>query len=121
MTTGNEIITKAIELEPAEVKNIKSFDFKAASDEEVRKRIELAKIFESARSYHASLTNQAMRLAEMEGRTEDRDRLKAEAEQYRTNYTDLSQIVRDMQAELDRRKAEAEAANAANANANAGQ
>ena len=119
VTTGNEIIGKAIALEPAEVKNIKSFDIKSASEEDIRKRMELAKIFESARSYHASLTNQAMRLAEMEGRNEDRDRLKAEADQYRTNYTELSQLVREMQAELDSRKAAAEAANATNANANA--
>ena len=84
--------------------------------------MELAKIFESARSYQASLTNQAMRLADMEGRTADRDRLKSEAEQYRTQYTELSQLVRDMQSDLDARKAAAEAANAAaNANANAGQ
>ena len=122
VTTGNEIIGKAIALEPDEIKNIKSFDFKTASDDDVRKRMEMAKVFESARSYHASLTNQAMRLAEMEGRTADRDRLKAEADQYRTKYTELSQLVRDMQTELDSRKAAAEAANAAaNANANAGQ
>lgn len=122
VATGNDIIAKAVALEPEEIKSIKSFNFKSASEEDVRKRMELAKIFESARSYQASLTNQAMRLAEMEGRTADRDRLKTEAEQYRTNYTELSQLVRDMQSDLDARKAAAEAANAAaNANANAGQ
>jgi hypothetical protein len=60
-----------------------------------------------------------MRLAEMEGRTADRDRLKTEADQYRAQYTELSQISRDMQSEMDARKAAAAAAEAANANANA--
>ena len=122
VTTGNELIGKAIALEPATVKNIKSFNIKGSSDEEITKTMNLAKVFESARSYLASLTVQAMRLAEMEGRTADRDRLKAEAEQYRAQYTELSQAARDMQSELDSRKAAAEAeaaANAANANANA--
>jgi len=120
VTTGNELIGKAIALEPSTVKNIKSFNIKGSSDEEITKTMNLAKIFESARSYLASLTVQAMRLAEMEGRNADRDRLKAEADQYRAQYTELSQAARDMQSELDARKAAAEAeaaANAANANA----
>ena len=119
VATGTDLIGKAIALEPDAVKNAKSFNVKAASDEDIRKMMDQVKIFESARSYHASLTAQAMRLAEMEGRTADRDRLKAEADQYRTQYTDLSQLSREMQSELDARKAAAEAEAAANANANA--
>lgn len=119
VTTGNELIGKAIALEPDAVKNAKSFDLKGSSDEEITKLMNQVKIFESARSYHASLTVQAMRLAEMEGRTADRDRLKTEADQFRAQYTELSQLSRDMQAEIDGRKAAAAAAEAANANANA--
>ena len=119
VATGNELIGKAIALEPDAVKNAKSFNIKGASDEEITKLMNQIKIFESARSYHASLTAQAMRLAEMEGRTADRDRLKTEADQYRAQYTELSQISRDMQSEIDARKAAAAAAEAANANANA--
>ena len=121
VAAGNELIGKAIALEPDTVKNVKTFNIKSASDEEVKKTMDLVKVFESARSYHASLTTQAMRLAEMEGRTADRDRLKSEADQFRKQYTDLSQVARDMQTELDSRKAAAEAANANANSANAAQ
>jgi len=105
-------------LEPDVVKNVKSLNLKALSDEDLKKDSDVIKIFESARSYRASLTIQAMRLAEMEGRTADRDRFKTESEQYRSQYTELSEVVRNIQTETDTRKAVAEAANA-NANANA--
>lgn len=119
VNTGNDLISKAMAIEPDVVKNAKSLNLKSLSDEELKKDGDVIRIFESARSYRASLTIQAMRLAEMEGRTADRDRLKAESEQYKNQYTELSEIVRNMQTETDNRKAAAEAAANANANANA--
>jgi uncharacterized coiled-coil DUF342 family protein len=59
-----------------------------------------------------------MRLAEMEGRNEDRDRLKAEADQAKAQFTQLSEANRALQNEIDARKAVAEEAANANANAN---
>lgn len=117
VTSGNDLIGKAMALEPDVVKNVKSLNLKSLSDEDLKKDSDVIKIFESARSYRASLTIQAMRLAEMEGRTPDRDRLKTESEQYRSQYTELSEVVRNIQTETDTRRAAAEAA--ANANANA--
>jgi hypothetical protein len=50
-----------------------------------------------------------MRLAEMEGRTADRDRLKTEAEAARSSFLQLSDVVKKIQDEIDERKAQKEA------------
>jgi hypothetical protein len=114
---GLKLVSDAAGLEPDQVKNAKSLDIKNASNEQLALYSEMIKPFESSRSYKASLTIQAMRLAEMEGRTEDRDRLKAEADNLKAQFTELSQISRDIQSEIEaRRAAEAEAANANAAN-----
>ncbi|MFH3651972.1 hypothetical protein WAH63_22970, partial [Acinetobacter baumannii] len=63
--TGLSLIDKAIALEPDSVKNAKSANLKAMTDEQLRQFLDLVKIFESANSYKASLSIQAMRLAEM--------------------------------------------------------
>jgi hypothetical protein len=94
-------------------------DVKSLTDQQLKENLDLIKAFESARSYRASLLNQAMRLAEMEGRTADRDRLKAEAEQAKEAFTELSDADRAIQSEMEDRRAAAEAAAEANANANA--
>jgi hypothetical protein len=116
---GNELIGQAVKDEPDSVKNAKSTDLKALKDDELKKLSDAIKIFESARSYRASLTIQAMRLAEMEGRTADRDRLKTEADQFRAQYTELGENSRNVQAEIESRIAAKEANANANANANA--
>src|SRR5688500_8705580 len=115
---GLKLIDQAISLEPDSVKNAKSLDLKRLSDQELKENLDLFKVFESARSYKASLDAQAMRLADMEGRTADRDALKAQADAGREKFLELSNVDKAIQDELDaRRAAEAEAANA-NANAN---
>jgi len=58
-----------------------------------------------------------MRLAEMESRIPDRDRLKTEADQAKAQFTELSEINRNIQAEIDARRAAA-VAEAATANVN---
>lgn len=116
---GTALIDQAVALETPQVKNAASINVGALSDAELVSTQELIKVFESARSYKASLTFQAMRLAEMEGRTADRDRLKAEAENMRKSYLELSDIVKKIQAEIDKRTAEKEEAAAGNKNANA--
>jgi hypothetical protein len=106
---GNALIDQAMALEPADVKNAASFDVKGATDQQLVQKEDLLKIFESARSYKASLLFQAMRLAEMEGRTQDRDRIKTDAEAARTNFLSLSDIVKKIADEIEDRKAQKEA------------
>lgn len=117
---GRNLVDQAVALEgPANVESVKNFDVQAASDEELKRRGDLLRTFESARSYKASLLIQDMRLAEMEGRTADRDRLKKEADAAKNSFLELSNVTKDIQAVTDKRAAEREAA-ATGANANAG-
>jgi tetratricopeptide (TPR) repeat protein len=107
---GNQLIEQAVALEPEMVKNAKSLDLKAMSDSDLRKAQDMFKVFESARSFRASLLVQAMRTAEMEGRNEDRDRLRAESDAARERFTEMSEVVKRIQAEIDERIAAAKPA-----------
>ncbi|MFZ1702374.1 MAG: hypothetical protein WBO10_08420 [Pyrinomonadaceae bacterium] len=117
---GMQLASQAVGLESPEVKGAKSLDLKALSDGDLVRKMDLFKVFESARSYNASLLIQNMRLAEMDGRNEDRDRLKTESEAARANFLELSDVVKKIQAEIDDRKAKkaAEAPGAAKPAAN---
>lgn len=106
---GTQLIDQAIALEPAPVKSAKSFDIKGAKDDDLKKTMDMFKVFESARSYKASLLIQAMRLAEMDNRTPDKDRLKTESDAARAQFLELSDVVKKMQTEIDDRVAAAEA------------
>jgi uncharacterized coiled-coil DUF342 family protein len=77
------------------------------SDAELKKTQDLLKVFESARSYRASLLVQAMRAAEMDGNTAERDRLKTEADAAREKFLEVSDAVKKIQAEIDARVAAA--------------
>lgn len=117
---GMALIDQALSLEgPAGVENAKNVDVKTASDEDLKKRADLLRVFESARSYKASLLVHEMRIADMEGRTADRDRFKADADTAKQAFVSLSDIVKNIQTEIDARAAAKEAAESANANANA--
>jgi hypothetical protein len=117
---GLKLVADAAALEPDTVKNAASINPKTATDDQLALYAEMIKPFESARSYKASMTIQASRLAEMEGRPEDRDRLKAESDTYKQQFQDLSSVSRAIQQEQEARRAVAEeAANANAANANA--
>lgn len=100
---GMRLIDQALAVEPAEVKNAASFNVEAASNADLKKAQDLFKVFESARSYKTSMLIQSMRLAEMEGRKEDYERFKTESEASRTSFTSLSDVVRKIQTEIDRR------------------
>lgn len=118
--TGMKLIDEALTLETEKVKNPNSIDPPAMSDEQLKATSDELRVFESARSYKASLLIQQMRLAEMEARMEDRDRLKTEAEAARERFRELSEKVKELQAEIDKRAAEARAeAGAQNANTDA--
>ncbi len=122
---GTSLIDQALALEPDSVKNAKNLNIKSLSDDDLQKNLDLLKVFESARSYKASLTYEAGHLAEMDNKTADRDRLKQEGDGYKAKFLELSDKVKQMQAEIAARttaKEEAatgQKANNANANANA--
>lgn len=87
----------------------------------VNKAVELDKNNESVWSYKTSLLVQSMRLAEMEGRTADKDRFKAEADTAKAEFTRLADIARKKREEEEARKKAEEAAAAGksvDANAN---
>ena len=107
---GTALSDQAVALEPAQVKNAASINIKGLSDADLVKNQDLLKVFESARSYKASLMIQGMRLAEMDNRIPDRDSLKMSSDAARKSFLDLSDVVRKIQAEIDERKAAAEAA-----------
>ncbi|MDQ3221736.1 MAG: hypothetical protein M3Q26_13495 [Acidobacteriota bacterium] len=116
---GTELINQAVALEPDAVKNAGSLNVESLSDVQLKDNTDLIKAFESARSYKASLTLQAMRLAEMEGRTADRDRLKQEADKAKAEFVALSDVGKALQAKTEERVAvKKEEANANTANAN---
>lgn len=116
---GTRLIEQAVGLESDTVKNLASIDPKSLTDEQLKQNLDALKPFESTRSYRASLLIQASRLAEMEGRNEDRDRLRTQSDQAKEAFTALSNKTKDLQAEIDARLAAAEAAANANANGNA--
>lgn len=117
---GTELIDKAVALETDEIKQIKGIDVKSMTDGQLKEKLDLVKAFESARSYKTSLTIQASRLAEMDGRADDAANIKKQAEAARAQFLELSDVNKAIQAEIDARiAAEQEAANANKANANA--
>ncbi len=113
VSEGLSLIDQAVALEPADVSTAALTDPTTLTDAQLKAYSDTIKAFESARSYKASMTLQASRLAEMEGRTADRDRYKTEADEAKTKFTQLSELSRKYQAEIERRIAVAqEAANA---------
>ncbi len=75
------------------------------------KAVELNKNSDSAWSYKANLLVQKMRIAEMEGNTAEKDRLKPEADAAKGQFTVLAEAKRKQKEEEEaRKKAEEEAA-----------
>lgn len=114
---GMTLIDEAVSLETDQAKNSARLDVKAMSDTELVKSQDALKVFESTRSYKASLLVQKMRVAEMDGKTEDRDRYKALADTARTDFVALSDVVKRLQKEIDDRTAAKEGQEANKANA----
>lgn len=116
---GTKLIDQAVTLEPDPVKNATSFDIKKATDKQLQESLDMFKVFESARSYKASLLFQAMRVAEMDGKTADRDGMKTQGDAARSKFLELSDVVKKIQREIDdRAAAKEEAEKGAKANAN---
>jgi tetratricopeptide (TPR) repeat protein len=117
VTEGNKLIEQAVALEPETVKNAGSFNAKTATDDQLKTTLDAIKPFESARSYRASLIIQASRVAEMEGRDADHDKLKTDADKAKADFVALSDVGKSLQIEMDSRNAiKAEEANSNKAN-----
>jgi tetratricopeptide (TPR) repeat protein len=102
---GTALIDQAVALETPQVKNAGSFDVKGSSDKQLKDMQDMLRVFESARSYKASLLVQKMRQAEMDGNTAERDRLKSVSEEARASFLQLSEVVKKIQSEIDERAA----------------
>lgn len=114
---GTKLADQALTLETDLVKNAKSIDIKGSSDAQLALDKEILGVFDSARAYKASLLIQAMRMAEMDGRTADRDRLKQEAEAANSRRLELSEVLKNIKVEVEARAAaKEEAEKGANAN-----
>lgn len=114
---GTQLIERAVALEPDAVKNAGSVDATTLTDEQLKTNLDMVKPFESARSYRASLIIQSSRLADMEGRDADRDRLKHDADKARADFVALSTVGKTLQTEIESRNAiKAEESNANKAN-----
>ena len=100
---GTKYADQALTLETDLVKNAGSLNVPKLTDTELALNSEVLKVFESVRSYKASLTAQAMRIAEMDGRTADKDKLKADYEAAKAKFSELGDIGKKMQAEIEAR------------------
>ena len=119
---GATLIDQALALEPDTVKNAKSINPSALSDDDLQKTLDLLKVYESARSYKASLLYEASHVAEMESNNAERDAKKTEADAAKARFLELSDVVKKLQAEVSARaaaKEEAATGGTSNKNANA--
>jgi tetratricopeptide (TPR) repeat protein len=107
---GTGYIEQAIALEPQRSKDAKGIKIETLNDKDLNDLNELVKTFESAWSYRTSLLVQSSRLAEMDGRTPDKDNFKSQSEDARQKFLDLAGVrkaIEDLKEER-RKKAEEE-------------
>ncbi len=102
---GSDLIAKALDLQKdiEQVKNAKSINIKPMTDKELKALNDTLKPFESARSYHTSLLMQSSRLAEMEGRNDDKDKFKKEADAARETFKELNEVTKAIKDEQETR------------------
>lgn len=106
---GKAIFTFTKPANPADLEILKTCIQEGT--ELIDKALALDKNNESIWSYKTSLLVQSMRVAEMEGRTADKDKFKAEADTAKKEFTRLADIARKKREEEEaRKKAEEEAA-----------
>jgi tetratricopeptide (TPR) repeat protein len=103
INSGTELIDKALALETEEVKSAKSKNIKPMSDAELATFSNLLKKFESTRSYETSLFVQNARLAEMDGRTADKDAFKQKSDDAKVRFTELAEVGKNIVTEQEAR------------------
>lgn len=114
--TGLELIQKGIDLQPAEVDQMKGLDLKSMTVPQITAKQEMLKIFASAWSYKANLLYQKMRIAEMDGNVAEKDNFKKQGDDARVVFTGLNEVEKNMQAEIDERKKASDSEKDKNAN-----
>lgn len=114
--TGTKLIDQALALQSERTSALKGTDVKTLNDVQLRITDKMAAPFESVNSYKASLLIQSARLAEMDGRTADKDNFKKQADESKAKFLELSEVRKNVTAEQEARakaKEEAEAGAAA--------
>jgi tetratricopeptide (TPR) repeat protein len=103
IASGTELIDKALALETDEAKNAKTKDLKVLSDVELASFGNRLKKFESMRSYETSLLVQNARLAEMDGKTAEKDSFKQKSDEAKTQFISLAEAGKNITAEQEAR------------------
>jgi tetratricopeptide (TPR) repeat protein len=103
IASGTELIDKALALETDEAKNAKTKDLKSLSDVELASFGNRLKKFESMRSYETSLFVQNARLAEMDGRTAEKDSYKQKSDEAKTQFSSFAEVGKNITAEQEAR------------------
>lgn len=128
---GTELISKAVALEENSsgvktaaagditLKNAASADLTALTDKELKELGDLVNTFESARSFNASLLIQASRLAEIEGKTAEKDSFKQKADDAKKSFSELNSISKKIKDEKEAREARLKEESNTNANTSA--
>jgi tetratricopeptide (TPR) repeat protein len=110
IASGTELINQALALETDEAKNAKSKDIKSISDADLGSLGNRLKKFESMRSYETSLFVQNARLAEMEGKTPEKESFKQKSDEAKAKFSELAEVGKNIVAEQEARaKAKEEA------------
>lgn len=112
---GVELIDKAVALEDDEAKNAKNIVIKPLTAGDMAKLDEIVKIWAKVWSYKASLSNQSLRWADMDGRTEEKNSFKVKSDEARAKFLDFTNIEKKIETEKEER---ARAADPSTANAN---
>ncbi len=115
---GVGLIDKAVALEDDEARNAKNIAIKPLTAAEMGKLDELVKIWAKVWSYKASLTNQSVRWADMDGRTEEKNSFQAKSADARAKFLDFTAIEKKIETEKEERARAADPATANAANAN---
>jgi tetratricopeptide (TPR) repeat protein len=103
VASGTELIDKALALETDEAKNAKAKDLKSLSDVDLLTFGSRLKKFESMRSYETSLLVQNARLAEMEGKTAEKDSFKQKSDEAKAKFSNLAEVGKNITSEQEAR------------------
>ncbi|HMS40468.1 MAG TPA: hypothetical protein PKE69_09595 [Pyrinomonadaceae bacterium] len=122
---GTELVDKAVALENDQAKSVMTAVIdKNTSDADMSKITETTRIWAKVWSFKASMSRQAMRLADMEGNADEKNSFKTKAEEQRAKFLEYLAVEKKIETEKERRQIEkdpsmanANAANGANANA----
>ncbi len=123
---GTELIDKGVALENDEARSVfNAVIDKNTSDADMSKINETSRIWAKVWSFKASLSRQALRLADMDGKADEKNSFKTKAEEQRNKFLEYLAVEKKIDTEKERRQIEkdpsmanANAANGENTNTN---